>query len=48
MARGGLPALASLTVADPPEVWRELGFAMGEDGSCVIGGVRLRVRVRPG
>lgn len=41
MARGGLPALASLTVADPPEVWRALGFRVGEDGACRIGGVRL-------
>lgn len=41
MARGDLPALAELTVADPPEVWRGLGFAVDDAGSCTIGGVRL-------
>lgn len=41
MARGDLPALASLTLADAPATWRALGFAVEPDGSCVIGGVRL-------
>lgn len=43
MTRGGLPALAELTLADPPEVWRRLGFTVGADETCVIGGVRLRL-----
>lgn len=41
MARGDLPALVELTVADAPEVWRALGFAVDSDGVCTIGGVRL-------
>lgn len=46
MPRGGLPALATLTLADPPEVWGALGFAVGEDGSCALGAVRLELAGR--
>lgn len=44
MARGDLPALTGLEVADPPELWRALGFTVSGDGSCVIGGVTLTLR----
>jgi hypothetical protein len=36
-----LPRLVELRVGDPPERWAALGFAVGDDGSCDIGGVRL-------
>jgi hypothetical protein len=35
------PSLAELTVADEPATWAALGFAVGEDGVCRVGGVRL-------
>jgi hypothetical protein len=41
MARGDLPALAGLTVADPPAAWAALGFALSEGGTCQLGGVRI-------
>lgn len=44
MARGDLPALTGLDVADPPDVWRALGFTVAQDGSCVVGDVTLRLR----
>lgn len=43
MARGELPALAGLDVADPPELWRKLGFTVAEDGTCAVGAVELRL-----
>jgi catechol 2,3-dioxygenase-like lactoylglutathione lyase family enzyme len=43
MARGGLPALAALDVADAPELWRELGFHVSQDGTCRVGEVELRL-----
>lgn len=43
MARGELPALAGLDVADDPDVWRGLGFSVGDDGTCRIGEVELRL-----
>jgi hypothetical protein len=33
--------LAALQIADPPEAWRALGFAVSEDGRVVLGGVEL-------
>ena len=27
------PALTALAIADPPERWRALGFAVGDDGA---------------
>jgi hypothetical protein len=44
MARGTLPALVGLDVADAPEVWRRLGFSVDPGGGCVIGGVRVSLR----
>lgn len=43
MARGELPALAGLDVADPPELWREMGFSVERDGTCRVGEVELRL-----
>ena len=43
MARGELPALAALDVGDPPELWRDLGFSVAQDGSCRVGDVELRL-----
>jgi hypothetical protein len=42
MPRGGLPALAGLTVADAPAAWSALGFAV-EGETCAIGGILLRL-----
>jgi hypothetical protein len=33
------PALVGLSLADPPERWAALGFAVSEDGWMVLGGV---------
>jgi hypothetical protein len=33
--------LAALQIADPPEVWAALGFAVSEEGVLVLGGVEL-------
>jgi hypothetical protein len=41
MARGDLPALAGLTVADQPAAWTALGFALAGDGTCPVGGVGI-------
>jgi hypothetical protein len=37
------PQLAALSVADPPERWRALGFAVEGDGRCDLGGVQLQL-----
>jgi hypothetical protein len=36
------PALAALALADPPDRWRALGFAVGDDGRCTLGDVDIR------
>jgi hypothetical protein len=33
--------LAGLTIADVPQRWRELGFAVGDGDRCTVGGVVL-------
>ena len=33
--------LAALQIADPPQVWSELGFTVSDDGLVVLGGVEL-------
>ena len=43
MGRGDLPALAGLDIADPPDVWRRLGFTVTGDGTCVLGSITLRL-----
>jgi hypothetical protein len=35
------PTIASIVIADPPETWEAAGFAVGTDGSCTVGSVRL-------
>ncbi|GAA1547228.1 VOC family protein [Nocardioides humi] len=35
--------IAELVVADPPEAWREAGFAVDADGTCRVGSVRIRL-----
>lgn len=35
--------LTALVVADPPESWREAGFAVDDDGTCRVGAVRIRL-----
>ena len=35
--------ISRLDIADPPELWRSLGFDVGSDGSCVIGGIEHRL-----
>jgi hypothetical protein len=40
---GVRPALAGLTLGDPPERWEALGFAVAAGGRLVLGGVELRL-----
>jgi hypothetical protein len=42
-----MPLLASLTVGDDPEGWRQAGFVV-EDGECRIGSVRVLLRPEVG
>jgi len=37
------PTLAALAVADPPDRWRALGFAVDDDGRFTLGGVEIRL-----
>ncbi|MCR1786616.1 hypothetical protein KVF89_29040 [Nocardioides carbamazepini] len=32
-----------LLIADPPQAWREAGFAVDDDGTCRVGTVRIRL-----
>lgn len=42
MARGSSgPRLAALQIADPPDSWARLGFAVDDDGVVVVGGIEL-------
>jgi hypothetical protein len=43
VGRGDLPALAGLDIADPPDVWRRLGFSVAADGTCVVGTLTVRL-----
>ncbi|GAA4812483.1 VOC family protein [Nocardioides caeni] len=36
-------ALVELLVADPPDAWRDAGFAVDPDGSCRVGSARMRL-----
>ncbi len=40
-------ALAGLAVADPPDRWRALGFAIGEDGTFGVSGIRVTLGLAP-
>ncbi|HWI44378.1 MAG TPA: VOC family protein [Nocardioides sp.] len=35
--------LGDLLVADPPDAWRQAGFAVDDDGCCDVGTVRIRL-----
>ena len=37
------PRTVSVTVGDSPDAWRNVGFFVDDDGSCVIGGVDFRL-----
>lgn len=37
------PELDELVVADPPESWASAGFDVDPDGTCRVGGVRVRL-----
>jgi len=39
----GLVEIAELAVGDEPEAWRASGFRVEGDGTCQVGGVRLRI-----
>ena len=41
------PRLSGLAIADPPDAWRALGFAVASDGGCRVGAVPL-ARGAPG
>ena len=43
MARGDLPALTRLDIADDPAVWTALGFTVGAGGMVRVGSVVLRL-----
>jgi hypothetical protein len=37
------PELAELQIADSLERWRALGFKVGDDGTCEVGGIQLHL-----
>jgi hypothetical protein len=39
--------LAGLAIADPPDRWRALGFAVDEDGELIAGGIRIILGIAP-
>lgn len=42
------PTINALVIADPPEAWAGAGFTVGDDGTCVVGHVRLQLVGRDG
>ncbi len=38
------PALIQLEIDDPASAWEAAGFAIGDDGACLVGSVTLRFR----
>jgi hypothetical protein len=42
------PTLVELRVADPPEAWERVGFAVDEQGCVDLDGVRIRLGVESG
>ncbi len=42
------PTINSIEIADPPEAWAAAGFSVDDDGTCVIGQVRVRLVGREG
>lgn len=47
MSEGPRPELAGLAIADPPERWRALGFAVDENGELAVGEVRVTLGIAP-
>jgi hypothetical protein len=44
----GAPTINAIDIADPPEAWAGAGFTVGDDATCVVGQVRLRLVGRDG
>jgi hypothetical protein len=44
----GAPTINAIDIADPPEAWASAGFTVGDDATCVVGQVRLRLVGRDG
>ena len=42
------PTIDALDVADDPSVWRDIGFDVGDDGTCRIGTVLVRIALPRG
>ena len=42
------PTINAIDIADPPEAWAGAGFTVGDDATCVVGQVRLRLVGRDG
>ena len=42
------PTINALVIADPPEAWAAAGFTVDDDGTCVVGQVRLQLVGRDG
>ena len=40
------PELRALRIADDPATWARLGFAVGDDGRCTVGGIALELAGR--
>ena len=38
-----MPTIASVFLADGPDVWRDLGFAVEDDGGCWVSGLCIRL-----
>jgi len=42
------PTINAIVIADPPESWADAGFTVHDDGTCVVGQVRLQLIGRDG
>lgn len=42
------PTINEIEIADPPDAWAAAGFTVDDDGTCVVGRVRLRLVGRDG
>jgi catechol 2,3-dioxygenase-like lactoylglutathione lyase family enzyme len=43
-----MPVLTALEIADDPDRWRDLGFVVDPDGTCVVGAVAIHLRPQDG
>jgi hypothetical protein len=43
-----MATIDSIVIADPPEAWAKAGFTVDDDGTCVVGHVKLRLVGRDG